>query len=97
MKEYAAKMENKVCIKIICKKWTSSTDRPVGSTRTRQEWKHKKLPCYWKNNIFHLKLINKALEKSEREEYEFALLHNSKLQIYRELKQEIGLNSNYNN
>ena len=35
--------------------------------------------------------MKKALDKREHEEFEMALQHISKLQIYTELKREIGL------
>ena len=40
--------------------------------------------------VLDIKLIKKALDKRECEEYEIALQHKSKLIVYKELKWETG-------
>ena len=42
------------------------------------------------DQVLDIKLIKKALDKRECEEFEMALQHKSKLRVYRELKHEIG-------
>ena len=42
------------------------------------------------DKVLNVKLVLKALDKRECEEFEKALQHKSKLHIYREVKREIG-------
>ena len=42
------------------------------------------------DKVLYMKLIKKALGIRECEEFEMALQHKSKLQVYRELKWEVG-------
>ena len=73
---------------------TNEWDKVKCKVRLRRSWlaqvKFLKKELSLQDQVLGIKLIKKALDQRECEEFEMALQHTSKLQVYRELKWEIG-------
>ena len=77
--------------KLLTNEWekVKCKGRPRRSWLVQVEFLKKEL-CL-KDQVLAIKLINKVVDQRECEEFEIALKNKSKLWVYRELKQEIGV------